>query len=278
MPPTIDPAVDAYLKKLPAAQRAALTNVRAQLRKALPDADEGMSYGLPAFKRGKSPIMGYGARPAYLSIYPMSGDVVGKHEKDLAKFEVTKGSIKFDAAKGFPTPLLKKLLKTRLAEMGAEGPAKRTPGKAAKKPAPKKAARPKPGNDVAALLDAKKHPLRKEIDALRKVVRAASPAIRERWKWNAPSFYADAKGDLDLAKVPMDRTLATVNLHKTDHVMLVLTFFHGIPAHAPGWLEGRWKDRRLATFRDAADIRARAKELQGLLAEMARRADRNATP
>lgn len=276
MPPKVDPAVDAYLKKLPADQRAALTKVRAELRKALPDADEGLSYSVPAFKRGTSPIFGYGARPAYCFLAPMSGDVTTALARDLAKYETTKGMVKFDAAKPVPATLLRKLLKARLAELG-EGPAATTKKKASAKPA--KAAKARSAHDpkaadVDALLDARTHPLRKEIDTLRKVVRAASPAIRERWKWNAPSFYADTEGALDPKTVPMERNLATVNLQKTDHVMLVLTFFHGIPAYAPGWLEGAWKDRRLATFRDAADIRARSKELQGLLAEMARRADR----
>ena len=69
-------AVEEYLAKVPEPARSTLQTVRASLRALLPEATEGMSYGMPAFKLRKKPVAGYAAFVAHCGFYPMSGRVV----------------------------------------------------------------------------------------------------------------------------------------------------------------------------------------------------------
>lgn len=73
---------DAYLAKLSADKRATLEKVRKAIRAAAPDAEEGMSYGMPAFIQG-TPIAGYSASAAHCSYFPMSGAITAALAADL---------------------------------------------------------------------------------------------------------------------------------------------------------------------------------------------------
>ena len=71
--------VDGYLAALPAAKRGALQKVRAAIRAAAPRAEEGFSYGLPAFRLDGRPLACYGASANHCSFYPMSPAVIRAH-------------------------------------------------------------------------------------------------------------------------------------------------------------------------------------------------------
>lgn len=109
---------DEYLANLDDDKRATLERVRAAIRAAAPEAEEGMSYGMPAFIQGK-PIAGYAAHAAHCSYHPMSGDVVGELAKDLEGYETTKGGVRFPIGEPLPAGLVRKLVKARLAEIAA---------------------------------------------------------------------------------------------------------------------------------------------------------------
>ena len=64
---------------------------------------------------------------------------------------------------------------------------------------------PSPRTDVGAFLDEAAHPRRAEIDAVRRLVAAAVPALGERVKWNAPSFTDDGDDRVTLRLQPKDR-------------------------------------------------------------------------
>jgi uncharacterized protein YdhG (YjbR/CyaY superfamily) len=117
--PTRDP--DAYLAKLSPEKRATLEKVRKAIRAAAPDAEEGMSYGMPAFIRGK-PIAGYAAAANHCSYYPMSGAITAALASELKSYDTSKGAIRFPIGKPPPAALIRKLVKARLAEI--EGAAK----------------------------------------------------------------------------------------------------------------------------------------------------------
>jgi uncharacterized protein YdhG (YjbR/CyaY superfamily) len=108
---------DEYLAKLAADKRATLERVRKAIRAAAPEAEEGMSYGMPAFLQGR-PIAGYAAHAGHCTYYPMSGEVVAALAKDLEGYETTKGGIRFPVGKPLPAALIRKLVKARLAEIG----------------------------------------------------------------------------------------------------------------------------------------------------------------
>jgi uncharacterized protein YdhG (YjbR/CyaY superfamily) len=107
--------IDDYLASLPATQHAALQKLRRAISQAAPDAEEGFSYGLPAFRLSGRPLMCFGAAANHCSLYPMSPAVIRAHADDLKRYETSKGTIRFVTP--LPAPLVRKLVKARVAEL-----------------------------------------------------------------------------------------------------------------------------------------------------------------
>ena len=113
-------AVDEYLAKVPEPARSTLNKVRGVVRSAVPpEATEGMSYGMPAF-RYKGALVGYAAFSNHCSFFPMSAAVVEAFQNDLKGFETSKGTIRFPLNKPPSAALLKKMVKARIAEKEAK--------------------------------------------------------------------------------------------------------------------------------------------------------------
>lgn len=116
-PKTFDDCLAAFS----ADQRAALEKIRKIIKAAVPGAEEGVSYGLAAFRLDGKPLAGLGASANHCAYYPMSGAVVSALQKDLKAYDASKGTIRFPADKPLPTALVKKLLKARIAEIKGQG-------------------------------------------------------------------------------------------------------------------------------------------------------------
>jgi uncharacterized protein YdhG (YjbR/CyaY superfamily) len=71
---------------------------------------------MPAFRLNGILIAGFKASSGHCSFHPMSGNTIGTLGKDLAGYETSKGTIKFSARNGLPATLVRKLVKTRIAE------------------------------------------------------------------------------------------------------------------------------------------------------------------
>lgn len=108
--------IDAYLTALPADQRAALEKLRKAIQAAAPGAEECISYGLPAFRLGGQLLVAFGATANHCAFYPMSSSTVEAFAADLARYDTSKGTVRFSAAKPLPTALVRKLVKARIAE------------------------------------------------------------------------------------------------------------------------------------------------------------------
>jgi uncharacterized protein YdhG (YjbR/CyaY superfamily) len=108
---------DDYLAALPDEQRAALSTLRAQIRRIVPDANEVISYGIPAFRRGGI-VAGYAAMKDHCGFYVFDGGVIGRFTDELVNFSISKGTIRFTPDKPIPEPLLSRILAARLAEIG----------------------------------------------------------------------------------------------------------------------------------------------------------------
>ena len=107
--------VDEYLAGVPERARASFTRLRAAVRAAVPrDATETISYGIPAFKRGKI-LVWFAAFSKHCSLFP-SASVIEAFKEELKGFSTSKGTIHFAIDKPLPTPLIKKLVKARVAE------------------------------------------------------------------------------------------------------------------------------------------------------------------
>jgi uncharacterized protein YdhG (YjbR/CyaY superfamily) len=110
--------IDEYLAAVNADQRAALEKLRQTIRAAAPQAEECISYGIPAF-RLNGMLVGFGATAKHCSFFLMSGSTVAAHQDELANYDTSKGTIRFAANKPLPVALVRKLVKARLAEQAA---------------------------------------------------------------------------------------------------------------------------------------------------------------
>jgi uncharacterized protein YdhG (YjbR/CyaY superfamily) len=111
--------VDAYLAAVPADKRAALQALRRTIAAAAPGAEEGFSYGLPAFRLRGRPLVCYGASANHCSLYPMSPAVVRALATDLKDYALSKGTIRFEPDERLPPALVKKIVKARMSELEA---------------------------------------------------------------------------------------------------------------------------------------------------------------
>jgi uncharacterized protein YdhG (YjbR/CyaY superfamily) len=108
--------IDQYLGTLDEPKRATLTQLRDTIVAIVPDAEQCISYGMPAFKlRGKT-IAGFAAFKSHLSYLPHSGSVIPQLAKETEGYAQTKGSLHFPVDRPLPKKLVKKLLDARIAE------------------------------------------------------------------------------------------------------------------------------------------------------------------
>jgi uncharacterized protein YdhG (YjbR/CyaY superfamily) len=109
--------IDDYLAALDEPKRATLQKLRQTIRGVIPDAEECISYGMPAFRLQGKVIAGFAAFKNHLAYLPHSGSLFGKLSEDLAGYEHTPGSLHFPIDKPLPKALVTKLIATRLNEV-----------------------------------------------------------------------------------------------------------------------------------------------------------------
>jgi uncharacterized protein YdhG (YjbR/CyaY superfamily) len=109
--------IDSYLAALAEAERTTLEDLRRSILAVIPDAEQCISYGMPAFKVGGKTVAGFAAFRNHLSYLPHSGSVLQKLGENLADYQSTKGSLQFAAGEPLPRGLVKKLVNTRMREL-----------------------------------------------------------------------------------------------------------------------------------------------------------------
>ncbi len=113
-------AVEAYLAALPADQRDALGALQRLIRRHLPDCTECVSYAMPGFRHpGGKMVAGYAAFKRHLGLYPHSGSVIPTLLAECTGFKTSKSGVLFTPSKPLPDALVRRILDTRLAEIGA---------------------------------------------------------------------------------------------------------------------------------------------------------------
>jgi uncharacterized protein YdhG (YjbR/CyaY superfamily) len=108
--------IDEYLSGLSPDNRAALQKLRRAIHAAAPGSEECISYGMPAFRLHGKLVAGFKAAATHCSFHPMSGETVATLKADLSGYETSRGTIRFSSAAGLPATLVRKLVKTRIAE------------------------------------------------------------------------------------------------------------------------------------------------------------------
>lgn len=109
-------SIDEYLAGVPEPARGTLNKIRTVIRSAVPpEATETISYRIPAFKY-KEVLIWFAAFSDHCSLFP-TASVIEAFKKELAAYRTSKGTIHFPTDKPLPTPLLKKLVKARVAHV-----------------------------------------------------------------------------------------------------------------------------------------------------------------
>lgn len=108
--------IDDYLRGVEEPQRSTLQALRRTILDVIPDAEEGISYGMPAFRMQGKTVAGFAAFKDHLSYLPHSGTVLGQLADDLAVYTMTKGSLHFPVNQPLPKAVVKRLIAVRLSE------------------------------------------------------------------------------------------------------------------------------------------------------------------
>jgi uncharacterized protein YdhG (YjbR/CyaY superfamily) len=129
---TAPASVSEYIASQPASARATLKRVRSVLRKALPGAEEVISYGIPAYRLQGRRVIYFAGWKKHYSIYPAGRRLIAAFAKEFERYEYNeKGTIRFPLDETVPARLLARIARFRVKEEAAR--TVRRPGR--KKPA-----------------------------------------------------------------------------------------------------------------------------------------------
>jgi uncharacterized protein YdhG (YjbR/CyaY superfamily) len=134
----IAPDVDAYIAGFPKPTQALLGKIRAAIRKAAPEADEGIGYQMPAYKF-HGPLVYFAGYDNHIGFYPGAAGIA-HFKKEIAAYKSAKGSVQFPLDQPMPLDLVARIVAFRVGENGMKAKTK-----AAAKSTPKaksKAAKP----------------------------------------------------------------------------------------------------------------------------------------
>ena len=108
--------VDEYLEGAPEPQRSTMVSLRATLRRALPNATEGLSYGVPAFFVAGKAVAGYAYFAKHCSYFPHSGSVIERVEPELLEgYDRARGTLRFPVDRLPDEALVRRLVEIRLS-------------------------------------------------------------------------------------------------------------------------------------------------------------------
>lgn len=108
--------IDDYLASLEEPKRSTLSALRRSILDVIPEAEQCISYGLPAFRVQGKVIAGFGAFKNHLSYLPHSGSIFPVLGDELAKYKTSSGALQFPVDATLPKALVKKLVTTRLRQ------------------------------------------------------------------------------------------------------------------------------------------------------------------
>lgn len=112
--------IDAYLAALEEPKRSTLSALRRSILDVIPDAEQCISYGLPAFRLRGTVVAGFAAFKNHLSYLPHSGSVLAELGDDIAGYEHTKGSLHFPLDTPLPEALVRTLIDVRIRRAFAD--------------------------------------------------------------------------------------------------------------------------------------------------------------
>jgi uncharacterized protein YdhG (YjbR/CyaY superfamily) len=109
--------IDDYLRTVPGVRRKALEELRKTIRSIVPDAQECISYKIPAFRVQGGIVAGFQATKKGCSYYPFSGSVLKSVAQHIRSYDQTKSALHFSADTFLPAALVRRLVRCRLSEI-----------------------------------------------------------------------------------------------------------------------------------------------------------------
>src|SRR5664280_1018712 len=108
--------VDTYLADVEEPKRSTLQRLRQMILEVVPEAEEGISYGVPAFRLQGKVVAGFAAFKNHLSYLPHSGSVFPALQDELAPYKTSPGALQFPIDSPLPKPLVEHLVSVRIAQ------------------------------------------------------------------------------------------------------------------------------------------------------------------
>jgi uncharacterized protein YdhG (YjbR/CyaY superfamily) len=108
--------IDAYLATVDEPKRATLEELRRTILGIVPDAEQCISYGMPAFRLRGKVVAGFAAFKNHLSYFPHSGSVLAELRGDTSDYVTSGGTLQFPVDAPLPAALVEKLLAVRIAQ------------------------------------------------------------------------------------------------------------------------------------------------------------------
>jgi uncharacterized protein YdhG (YjbR/CyaY superfamily) len=118
-------SVDEYIATHPEDVQAILQRVRSTIRKALPGAEEAISYQIPTYRRHGGYVVYFAGWKQHYSLYPATQHLVAAFKDDLARYQVSKGTIRFPLSAPVPVKLIERIAKFLANEAAERARAKR---------------------------------------------------------------------------------------------------------------------------------------------------------
>jgi len=112
-------SVDEYIAAQPEAVRPKLEQVRSTIRRAVPEAVEGIGYRMPGYKLRGKPMLYFAGFREHYSLFAASGTFFAALEDELKGYELRKGSVHFPLTKPVPVKLISRIAKLRAAGIAA---------------------------------------------------------------------------------------------------------------------------------------------------------------
>src|SRR5262245_52498232 len=106
-------SVDQYIASQPDAVQTVLSRVRIAIRKALPDAEEMISYNIPTYKLHGAAVLYFAGWKKHYSLYPVTDHLKRGFKDDLAGYEIEKGTMRLPLGEPVPVKLIARIARFR---------------------------------------------------------------------------------------------------------------------------------------------------------------------
>ena len=112
-------SIDEYIMSFPDNLREKLTELRQAIRQAAPEAQERISYQMPAFYLNGN-LVYFAAHARHIGFYPTASGIAN-FQRELSRYKSSKGAVQFPLDEALPLALIKRIVKSRVGENSRKG-------------------------------------------------------------------------------------------------------------------------------------------------------------